>query len=43
MNSTPTQIQVQQTKLNKVPTLEESSQMPDVILNNTNEFQHRLD
>jgi 5'-3' exonuclease len=28
---------------NKIPTLEEAAQMPDVILNNTDGFQHRID
>ena len=27
----------------KIPTLEEATQMPDVILNNTDGFQHRID
>lgn len=27
----------------KIPTLEEAAQMPDVILNNTDGFQHRID
>lgn len=29
-------------KINKIPTVEEAAQMPDVILNNTDGFQHKI-